>query len=102
MNSDEFLDDLSKRICLERAEETVAEIRSIIDTRYPPASRVGDPPAYRSGKLWWGYEAARLPEGDAVVLTDVAYSPYLEYGTSKMAPRPHIGPSVEVVRRRHS
>lgn len=30
--------------------------------------------------------------------TPVEYAPYVEYGTTKMAPRPYLGPAAEAVR----
>jgi hypothetical protein len=77
------------------------EVRRIISVPYPPASVPGEPPHQRRGDdggllesyVWW-------PEGTNVVAVgSVNTDPelqavYLEFGTSKMAPRPHMRPAV--------
>ncbi len=72
-------------------------------TRVPHrASAPGDPPAPDTGRLRASYtfSTARTPVGaDMVFGTGDEKAKLLEYGTSKMAPRPHLRP---VVARAHA
>lgn len=61
--------------------------------RYYKASRAGEPPASRLGHLRTSYKYLVKGKGmDAAgyVGSPLPYSHYLEYGTYKMAPRPHL------------
>ncbi len=78
-----------------------SEVKRIISLPFPPASVPGEPPHQRRGEdegllgaySWW-------PEGtDTVAVgavgTDPALQPvYLEFGTSRMAARPHMRPAL--------
>lgn len=66
------------------------------------ASSPGDPPAVDEGRLRSSYtyqtgEEAGDPYVD--VGTNVEYAPFLEFGTVKMEPRPHLRPAVDSLRR---
>jgi len=57
------------------------------------ASKVGEPPASRLGHLRTSYKYLVKGEGskaEGYVGSPLPYSHYLEYGTAKMAPRPHL------------
>lgn len=42
------------------------------------------------------HEVRNVPSGaEAVVGTDVEYAPYVEFGTSKMAPHAYLGPALD-------
>jgi hypothetical protein len=69
----------------------VAEIKASLSVPYPPSSEPYNPPHMRSGTLRAGirYE---VDDHNLVlyVLSTAAWATYLEYGTSRMAPRPYM------------
>jgi len=64
------------------------------------ASLPGDPPNVDEGRLINSYTWERDGKYVRYIGTDVEYAPMLELGTSKMSPRPHVGPEVERERQR--
>jgi HK97 gp10 family phage protein len=61
------------------------------------ASQPGEPPASRLGHLRSSYVYRVLGTGhqaQGFVGSEVEYAHYLEYGTYKMAPRPHLIPAM--------
>ncbi len=65
------------------------------------ASSPGNPPAVDTGRLRASYtwrlgSDARGPYVE--VGTNVIYAPWLEYGTRRMQPRPHLRPAINDVR----
>ena len=64
--------------------------------RFYRASAAGEPPAVRLGHLRASYKYLVKGQGmnsEGVVGSDLAYSHYLEYGTKKIKPRPHLKPA---------
>lgn len=64
--------------------------------RYYKASKAGEAPASRLGHLRSSYQYLVKGKGfNAIgyVGSNLPYSHYLEYGTYKMAPRPHLQPA---------
>ena len=62
------------------------------------ASAPGQPPATDHGRLIGSYTWQTGTDGKGPFVdigTSVAYAPHLEYGTSKMAARPHFRPAIE-------
>lgn len=62
------------------------------------ASAPGEPPAVRTGRLRNSIKYRVLGRGvnlSGVVGTQVEYAPHLEFGTSKMEPRPFLRPTYE-------
>lgn len=60
------------------------------------ASAAGEPPATRLGHLRASYKYIVKGKGvnsEGVVGSDLEYSHYLEYGTAKIKPRPHLRPA---------
>lgn len=65
------------------------------------ASAPGRPPAVDTGRLRSSYtwRTGEDPVGPYVeVGTNVEYAPWLEFGTVKMRPRPHLRPAIEELR----
>lgn len=52
----------------------------------------------RTGNLKNSLRAVQESELSAVVGTAVVYAPYVEFGTTRMAPRPYLLPAAEAVR----
>lgn len=66
------------------------------------ASAPGQPPAVDTGRLRSSYtwQLGQDRKGPFVeVGTNVKYAPWLEFGTRKMKPRPHLRPAINEVRR---
>jgi HK97 gp10 family phage protein len=85
---------------LDAANDVVADIKQSLDVPYPPASSPGEPPHKRSGDLQKSYGAVlveQLSSGKvsvAIISTDPV-SIFTEFGTKKMAARPHIRPAMK-------
>lgn len=65
------------------------------------ASAPGEPPAVDSGRLRSSYLYATGREGGFAMVaigTAVQYAPHLEYGTRRMAARPHLRPAIDRLR----
>lgn len=77
------------------ARKVLREIRMILRPGY----------GYRTGKLRLGYKAIATPAGGAIVQTNSErLQPpiwkFVEFGTRRMAARPHIRPALEIVKAR--
>lgn len=62
-------------------------------------SAAGMPPGVDTGKLRNSIRAEKLGTFGWQIATDTEYGPHLEYGTSKMAARPFMGPGLDFVAR---
>ena len=90
------------------AESEVVRIKEDIATQYPPASEPGTPPHRRTGNLQDGVFSVTENQGWQVVSNiasdraggDEHVPSYLEFGTSRMAPRPYMMPSKRRLRER--
>jgi HK97 gp10 family phage protein len=104
------IDTQKTRVALERAlapameraaDYMVGVTKIMISTPYPPSSTPGDPPHMRTGDLMRSIQQNK--RGRTYVIsagTDggtASYASYLEYGTSKMAPRPFMRPMIGMI-----
>ena len=62
------------------------------------ASAPGQPPMTDTGRLVNSIEFDKIGDLTATVGSKLAYAPYLEYGTSRMAARPFFRPAIEEIR----
>jgi len=90
-----------KRGLLHVAARITETIQESISTPYPPPSDPLAPPHLRTGALRRSVRIESM-EPDAVLIavggegTGVPYAAALEYGTSKMLPRPFVQPVLEI------
>ena len=75
-------------LCALKVERTAKEDMS------PPPSQPGQPPAVDTGRLRASI-THRIEGNVAFVGTTVEYAAYLEYGTSRIEPRPFLHPALE-------
>jgi HK97 gp10 family phage protein len=60
-------------------------------------SAPGDPPGVDTGKLRNSIRAEKETNTRWVITTDTEYAGHLEFGTSRMAPRPFMGPGLQYI-----
>jgi len=70
-----------------------------INGRRHQASAPGQAPANSTGNLVKSIKAKKLTNGQEVTI-DANYAAFLEYGTSKMRPRPFIFPALMKIKKR--
>ena len=90
-----------KRGLLHVAARITETIQESISTPYPPPSAPLEPPHLRTGALRRSVRIESVePEAVLVAVggegTGVPYAAALEYGTSKMLPRPFVQPVIEI------
>ena len=74
------------------------EAKRLVSVHFPPASRPGQPPRRRTGRLMKSIRYGVTKDGLYLYSTNMApYSKFLEYGTSKMQARPWARPAVRNV-----
>lgn len=56
-------------------------------------SSPGEPPGVDTGTLKNSIKTERVKVGEWEIGTKVTYAPFLEFGTTRMAPRPFMGPA---------
>jgi len=72
-------------------KEAARRTQRTIGRLYPPASRPGEPPRKRTGRLQKGVKATWTFKTTTVrVVSEAPYSLFLEKGTRKMSARPFI------------
>ena len=104
------LSDLKKKLqkhseeitkeCASRAKRIARQLCAEKD--YPPASDAGEAPAMRTGDLYDLIDTEEYQTGGKKrykVVSDMYYSLWLEFGTSKMAPRPFLRPAIAQVQK---
>lgn len=83
----------------EGAEALRAAARELVDRTAAQASRPGRPPRRVTGALAASIAVRRGDGGaSATVGSGLDYAAHLEFGTTRMAPRPWLGPSFAAVR----
>lgn len=88
--------------------EMVAKLRSIdkaingaaqqalLTAVMPTVNRAKELAPYRTGTLRRSIASEPGPgKMEVTIGTDVEYAPYLEFGTSRMSPRPYLRPAIE-------
>lgn len=64
------------------------------------ASRPGEPPAPDTGRLRASVTNEQLPDGSVQVKVTAPYAVALEFGTSRMAPRPYVRAAIARMKQR--
>lgn len=83
----------------EGAETLRAAARELVDRSAAQASRPGRPPRRVSGALAASIAVRRgAGAASAEVGSGLDYAAHLEFGTTRMAPRPWLGPSFDSLR----
>ncbi len=95
-----YTERVGKKAAESVAKRILREIRLMLKPGY----------GYRTGKLSRGYRAIVTPAGAAIVQTDPdrgevpsgkgSIWSFVEFGTKRMAARPHIRPAMEIVKAR--
>jgi len=90
-----------KRGLLHIAARVTETIQESISTPYPPPSEPLSPPHLRTGALRRSVRIESMEENAVLVAvggegSGVPYAAALEYGTSKMLPRPFVAPVIEI------
>jgi hypothetical protein len=95
---EEHIDAVISGVLDEAGEAMLAELQNTLAEPWPPASVPGEPPHRRNGWLQENCTYSVEQSGPITLLTvisNVPYSAYLEYGTSRMEARPFMGPLQE-------
>lgn len=84
------------------AAEGVRIVKQMINTPFPPASAPNTPPHRRIGQLLSSIDFEIIDDFTARygVVFGLIYGLFLEEGTSKMAPRPFLTPTLFLLRRK--
>lgn len=85
------------RVVEKAARDIEAHAKASMGRQSPP-SAPGSPPAIRTGTLANSIQSTRMSLNHWRVTVGAEYGAYLEFGTSRMAPRPFMAPAVEAVR----
>jgi len=97
INIDRILHDEITSLLVDAATQGVNIAKHLVETLYPPASSPGEPPRQRTGMLRDSIDIQHIERFMVEWGSNLDYSFYLERGTSKMLPRPHMLPaSMEV------
>jgi len=82
------------QILIKGALEAINIAKTLVSSPYPPPSQPNTPPHLRTGKLQESIDILKIENFAVEFGSDLPYSFYLEFGTSKMRPRPHMVPAV--------
>ena len=96
--SRELLDNPVTMYLLNKVEEIADAIKTNLNIPYPPPSVGGEAPHLRTGTLQESVLIDRVERHLIDLAAKVPYAIYLEWGTSKMLPRPFFFPVVNEMR----
>ena len=82
------------RWLLELAARIVETVQESMSVSYPPPSAPGEPPHVRTGMLRRSVQIVRAELDEATIEVSAPYGAPLEFGTSKMEPRPFVAPAL--------
>lgn len=84
----------SQVLLIDAATQVVNMAKLLVSISYPPPSSPFNPPHMRTGQLQESIDIQEINDFVISVGSLLDYSFYLEYGTAKMLPRPHLVPAV--------
>ena len=99
--SEKLRETAIRRGLLHVAARIVETVIESIGTPFPPPSEPGEPPHVRTGALRRSVRIEREEPGAVYIAvggtgTGVPYAAALEFGTSRMEPRPFVSPVIEI------
>lgn len=89
-----FMDNDVTKLLVDAVLNVVNIAKILVQTQYPPASNPGEPPHRRTGKLQSLIDIGEIRNFSVKFGSYASYSAALEYGTSKMRPRPFMTPAI--------
>lgn len=94
---------------VKEAQKAIAEVSRELADEIPPEAleKIGEAmlrlvrarTPVRTGTLLRGHQISRLDDYNVILFNDVPYQVYVEFGTSRMEPRPHWRPAFEETKR---
>ena len=90
----EFMTDKVTESLIKTGAETVADMKNLVSILFPPASLPNEPPHMRTGNLQDRIDMKITFREIEVGVFGVPYAHALEYGSSKMLPRPFFWPTI--------
>ena len=82
------LDDEASVILVSAVNELISVMQILVSMGFPPPSIPGEPPHMRTGELQISIGIRNIEPYAVTIEASAPYAIYLEYGTSKMQPRP--------------
>lgn len=93
----QFLSAYTRRVTARTAQiaatEITQQIKARVGTPYPPASRPGQPPHRRTGRLQRSVGGNTILSGNRLIVTHFAtafHAPFMQLGTRHIRPRPFL------------
>ena len=79
---------------LELAARFTETVQASISESSPPPSEPGEPPHLRTGALRRSVQIVKAEPDEVTVEVSAPYGAHLEFGTSRMEPRPFVSPAL--------
>jgi len=89
-----FMDNDVTKLLVDSVLEVVNIAKTLVQIQYPPPSQPNEPPHRRTGKLQELIDIGEIRNFSVKFGSYASYSAALEYGTSKMLPRPFMTPAI--------